>query len=387
VKRSGHIRLLILASLMSVAAVAPPKNVRVPFPSSRDIRRIFAPADLTPEDVSNLLPSGEVLRYYIERFRTAQQANGRSYFISESHFISVLPLDFKGMVRFAEKIFGPEQGLKSVDSFMAAMPNLMAYFRQISVGDIKKHVEAVGQFQRVSMEFTLDDRSVERHYPTIAGKMKGHLQSLWLELRNADSDLLLRLDYSSNKARLAFLLDPRGYFVATDPKGNPIPAGARNLGLDNAKRGVKLYIDIGLVSRITLMKILKMMIFEVKRLRAQVDMRLDTNRLDIAWKVTEATPGNIRIAGIDTRPIKESLANYKGNFKGTLTFMPMPAPHRKFTFMRVFDTNEQVDNWLVHIAITTWDELVNQLMNDLSAPISEALAALKKDIRLQTQEP
>lgn len=387
-KRKRHFTFFIFAALIAAVAIAAKaQNVRVPFPSSRDVRRILTPADLTPEDNFNLRPANEALHYYHERFRTNRQANNKSYILSESYFITLLPLDFKGMARFADKILGPEGGLKSVDSFMSAIPNLIVYLRQISVGEIKKQIEPQGQFQRVTLYFTLDERAVARRYPAIAGKMTGHLQNLWMELRNTDTDLLIRLDYAQDKARIKFILDPRGYFVATGPDGNPILKTGKNLGLEDVKHGARLYFDMGFSSRITLIKLLKLLVFEVKRVRAEIKIRLEPNRLNIGWKVIEVTPGNINIIGMDTAPISDSLANYKGTLKGTMDFMPMPIPAGQLTFMRIFTNSEQVDQWLVHIAILTWDDLVSKLMSDLSVPISEAMVALRRDVKLQSREP
>lgn len=377
---------LCLTSFLLAEAAQNADESQVPLPPGKDIRKILTPKDLTDAEVKSLEPKNGEIRHYYEIIETPVKKGNASFIKIEMFFISLFEVDYPGVNAFASKVLDPASGATSVDSVISALPNLMAYLSSISVGDLKRSVVPAGPYQRVTLDFVLNEQALAKRYPGLAGRFDNNLADLTLDLRNSNTDLLLSFRYTNDAAKIKFVMDPRGFLVPTGKDGRPSQNSAGKLGLDEAHRGVRLYLDIGFKSQATLLKIFKLLVVNMERIRARVDLKLAENRLAIAYAVTDVVPGMIHIAGTDSTIIRDNLLDLKDTLKGTADFMPITTRSGKnLTFGRVYATGEEMDNWLIHIALTTWEAIGLEALAELSVPVSEAMEAIKKDMMLHNR--
>lgn len=362
-------------------------DLKIPIPSGRDIRKIRTPADLNDSDFAALVSPGEGLKYYYGRFSDTRKEAGRNLTKIDMHFITLLDLDYTGMESFATKILTSEEGVKSVDAVMESFPNLMAFFQGFSAGEIEKEVILRGELQDVTLKFKVDEKAISKRYPGLAGKINNHLKRFSLVVSDTDGDALLEFNYENNLACIHFLLDPKGYFVAYDKNGVAVNHGRKKLGLIDALRGSRIYLDASLDSSATLIKIFKLFTVEVKNIRIAVDFKMYEGKFGISFNVVDVEPGKIAVAGLDSKPIRDNLVHMKGTLSGAIDLHAARGPGGKnLTFLRVYGSGEEINHWLVDLALLTWEQIGGDVLADFSIPISDALSAVRKDVILNTTE-
>lgn len=354
---------------------------QVELPQGRDIRRINGPNDLKPNELEAIRPLDDGIRYYFKEFKTVRNAGSVKFNKIDMHFITLIPLDYLSVDRFAVDVLGADSTLKTADGIMRTLPHFIDFLQSISTGKIDRQTKKIGKLEDITLIYIIDDKKIDRKYPNLKKKINTHIKYFSLDLRNAYDDILMSLDYAESRVTVKMLLDPQGYFAPMENVGRAKPDRKKSIGIDDVKNGVRIYLDAGFRSNAMLIEIFKLFTVDVKRFRIQVDMRQITGKFEITWKTVAVDLGEITVAGINPQPIKDNLVHLRNSLYGNIYFMPAKyADGEPCTFMKIFGTGEEMDNWLIRLALLTWENIGGEIFADLSVPLIEALSAVRMDI-------
>lgn len=333
-------------------------------------------SDLSEQDFDKLIPTPQGIQYLLYSDEQCKIKSGIKYKIVETSFITLLPIDYQLITNFVNESFLKKRKLKSVDGIMEALPNLMNYLQTLSSGKITKKITQRGNYKNVFIVYTIDKDTLAQKYPrTKAIISQGNIRRAGISLLDEEHYPLIELKMKDEKITIQFSTDNEGYIV--NPQNLYPKRKEKN---SSALTDLFFYLDFNFDAEATLMKILRLCTVKVDKIRFLVNLNVLPKAITLRWETIDVQVRNVVVTGFNASAIKKSLADMKGTFHGEINFEPIHYRGEPLTFMQGITHGESIDDWLVNLAILTWEHIGLSVLNELRVPIEEGLSAFKKDL-------